>query len=357
VTIKFIEKNEHLKIEQDGKELLSIPCQNSDGSVLKYYSEDVDKELSLIICNSPAGDIPKGLEYSWEFESKEFPNANWLAFKKENGSVQIKLSITFSWEEWNQPFTIQEFLECYKNEMSNIGFKTEINMEEGWASLDIIFFVLDGIVLHRIDEVIHEAKKEYQSLVVKLARAGSENIFVKVFNFPKEYESICTQYLVWFGEFLLNLGINADVSAENNRHQTSLIVSPKEAPELLIKIEQLFYQYLSLPYIEYLPAQAVSASVEDKYLLQMLFSQVENFKNQIQMKEAVIEMKELSIASLKENLHEKEKKILLIQSMKNAKDIEMFGGAISLGEIKLGPLKFDPKKLLDAFKASSLDEA
>ncbi|MDP1663616.1 MAG: hypothetical protein Q8L79_00695 [Methylobacter sp.] len=350
MTIKFIEKNEHLKIEQDGKELLSIPSQSLGDSDLKYYSEDIDKELSLKICSSLASDIPKGLGYFSEFESEIFPNANWIDFKKENGSVQVKLSITFSWEEWNHPFTIQEFLESYKNEMSDIGFKTEINKDDGWAYFDIIFFVLDGIVLHRIDEVIHAAKKEYQSLVVKLARAGSENIFVKVFNFPKEYESICTQYLVWFGEFLLNLGIDADVSAENNRHQTSLIVSPKEAPELLIKIEQLFYQYLSLPYIEYSPAQAVSASVEDKYLLQMLFSQVENFKNQIQMKDAVIEMKELSIASLKENLHEKEEKILLIQSMKNAKDIEIFGGAISLGEIKLGPLKLDPKKLLDAFK-------
>lgn len=69
------------------------------------------------------------------------------------------------------------------------------------------------------------------------------------------------------------------------------------------------------------------------------------------MKDAVIEMKELSLMNLKESYDKKNSELMLIQSMKNSKDIEILDGSFSLGEIKWGALKLNPKKLLDKIKS------
>ena len=349
--MKFIEKESSLILLENDTELLVIPEQSYDKDMLKFYCEDIDSDLTKKIIGNKVDEIPSGLQYFSEFKSDEFPNVNWIDFKCNGSSVEIILHVTFNWEDWDHPIRIQEFLECYKDEIGRIGFSSEITKDKGWASLNITLVVMQGEIVNQIDPIIIKAKEIYQVLLIKLIKNKSKDLFVKVFDFPKEYESICSQYLIWFGEFLKNLGIDASVSTENNNGQTSIIVSPKDASELTDKIEMLFYQYISLPYSEYLPASDRSISTEDKFKIQILTSQIENFKSQIQMKDAVIEMKELSLMNLKESYDKKNSELMLIQSMKNSKDIEILDGSFSLGEIKWGALKLNPKKLLDKIKS------
>lgn len=186
--------------------------------------------------------------------------------------------------------------------------------------------------------------------MVRVSKNKAKDILVKVFEFPDGYASICAQYLIWFGEFLGTLGVQAEVSAENRGGKTAIIVSPKEAPDLLEDIERLFYRYLSLPYVEYLPASDASISVEDHAKLQLLKNHVENFKLQIQMKETMIQMKDISISNLQENIKSKNEELMLLKSMKSKTDIEMLDGAVSIGEIKWGILKINPRKLLERIR-------
>lgn len=349
--LKFIEKKSSLIFLENDSEILTIPEQSYDKDLLKFYCEDIDSDLTAKIIGKKVDEIPSGLQYFSEFESDEFPNENWIDFRCDGNSVELILHVTFNWEDWDQSITIQEFLECYKDEIGRTGFNSEITKDEGWASLNISLVVSQGEIIKQIEPLIIIAKETYQSLLIKFIKNKSKDLFVKVFEFPKEYESICSQYLIWFGEFLQNLGVDASVSTENNNGQTSIIVSPKDATELTGKIEMLFYQYISLPYSEYLPALDTSISTEDKFKVQMLTSQIENFKSQVQMKDAVIEMKDLSIMNLKESYDKKSSELMLIQRMKNSKDIEILDGSFSLGEIKWGALKFNPKKLLDKIKS------
>ncbi|MBB1467908.1 hypothetical protein H5232_05445 [Pseudoalteromonas sp. SG41-5] len=350
MNLKFIEKENSLILLENDTELLVIPEQSYHKDLLRFYCEDIDFDLTTKIIEKKVDEIPSGLQYLSEFESDEFSNVNWIDFKCDGNSVELILHVTFNWEDWNQPITIQEFLECYKDEIRRSGFNSQITKDEGWASLNITLVVSQGEIIKQIEPLIIIAKETYQSLLIKLIKNKSKDLFVKVFEFPKEYESICSQYLIWFGEFLRNLGIDASVSTENKNGQTSIIVSPEDASELTSKIEMLFYQYISLPYSEYLPALDTKISTEDKFKVQMLTNQIESFKTQIQMKDAIIEMKELSIMNLKESYDKKSSELMLIQSMRNSDDIEILDGSLSLGEIKWGALKLHPKKLLDKIK-------
>lgn len=336
---------------EEGIELLVIPEQSHDKDMLKYYCEDIYFDLTKKIIERKAEEIPAGLQYFSDFKSEDFPNVNWIDFRCDGSSVEITIHVTFNWEEWNQPLTIQELLECYKYEIGRIGYSSVITKDEGWASLDITLIMREDEIAKQLSDLIIQFKEIYQSLLVRLIKNRSKDLFVKVFEFPQEYESICSQYLIWFGEFLQSLGINASVSTENYDNQTSVIVAQKDAKELTDRIEILFYQYLSFPYSEYLPAANTDVSVEGKFKIQMLTNQVEMFKSQIQMKDAVIEMKEISLMNLKESYDKKSSELMLIKSMKNSEDIEILDGSFSLGEFKWGALKLNPKKLLDKIKS------
>jgi hypothetical protein len=350
MSLKIIEKEASLIFLENDIELLIIPEQNYDKDIFKFYCEDIDSDLVKKIFEKKVDEIPSGLQYFSVFESEEFPRANFIDFKCDGNTVEIILHVTFNWEEWDHPVTIQEFLECYKDEIERIGFNSKITKEEGWASLDIDLIVRQDEIIKQVEPFIIKIKEAYQYLLIKLIRNKSKDLFVKIFEFPKHYESICSQYLIWFGEFLQNIGVDASVSAENNNGQTSIIVSPKYASKITDNIEMLFYQYISLPYSEYLPALDAGISTENKFKVQMLTSQIENFKSQIQMKDAVIEMKDISIMNLKESYEKKNSELMLIKSMKGSKDIEIFDGSFSLGEIKWGSLKLNPRKLLDKIK-------
>jgi hypothetical protein len=276
--------------------------------------------------------------------------ANWHEIKRNTEFVIVELGVAFYWESWKQPVTIQEFLEAYKIAMHDLGFDAWILKEDNWASLTYAFKIKEGILEKGISDSIKKAKEVYQTLVIKFTKDTSTDIFVRVFEFPEGYEDICSQYLVWFGEFLRNLGISANVSTENNNNQTTIIVSPNQANELTDKIEGLFYQYLSLPYAEYIPTTKNNLSIEDKYKYQMLSNQLESFKSQIQMKDSIIEMKEATISGLKESVENKDRELLLISSMKNPEDIQLLGGTLSIGEIKWGPFKFNPKSAVERLK-------
>jgi len=348
--MEFAEEKGCLLISENGFLLLSIPKQKRERDLLEYYSEDVDKSLSNKICQCQPGEIPRGLQYFSEYESGIFSNANWIDIKKDSDDVGVEISLTFDWESWDKPITLQEFLELYQSEMIDLGFDTRIVKEEGWASLNIIFFLNEGPLIRGIDSSIKKSKVVYEELLVRVSKNKAKDILVKVFEFPDGYESICAQYIIWFGEFLGSLGIKAEVSAESRGGQTAIIVSPRDAPDLLEDLERLFYRYLSLPYVEHLPASDVSMSVEDHAKIQLLTSHVENFKLQIQMKETMIQMKDISISSLQEDIKSKNEELMLLKSMKSKTDIEMLDGAVSIGEIKWGVLKINLKKLFDRIR-------
>ncbi len=350
--LKFIESKDELIIEENSNEILLIHKNDeTDSDILNYYTEDVEWVLAEKICNCKAEDITNGFHYACEFKSDEFSQADWHEIKKENNVLEVKMTISFDWENWDNPIKIYEFLELYKEELNNyFPSSFSIYKDEGFARVLYKLDITEGVILPKIQSSIKKAKESYDELIIKIIRNKSSEIFVKVFNFPEGYESICSQYLIWFGEFLKNFGINVNVSTENDLNTTKLIVSPKNATVLTTEIENLFYKYLSLPYVEYLPSTTNTLSIEDKIKYQILANQIEFYKMQIQMKDSVLEMKEVTISGLKDSIEKHKKELLLISSMKDSKDIEMLRGVLSIGDIKWGAVKFSPKKLLEKLK-------
>ena len=283
--------------------------------------------------------------------------AYWLLFSftrnlcEKTDLFRVALSMTFDFEKWDKPMVMGKFLELYSSELVSAGFETYVDSEnlDSGMWLDIIFHSKEGYPIDKVISSSRKAKEIYEKLLIKIARDDAQSSLVKIFNFPKEYEAICSQYILWFGELLNNLNINANVSTEIREGKTAIIISPTEAPELLEKIEKIFYQYLALPYSEYLPRESDSTSEIDRATLQLLTNQVENFKLQIQMKDSIIQLKEVTISSLALENQKKDSELLLLKSLKDQDELKVLNGAISVGEFKWGAVKINFKKMADIF--------
>ncbi|EGR2798290.1 hypothetical protein DU976_21070 [Vibrio navarrensis] len=342
MVLQFDVNDTKLVISKEGNSLVEIEALKND---YKFYTEDVDWPIASQIFQSDINDIPNGLKFSSDMKSSIFDLADWIEFEKGESSF-VKISITFNWDSWDKPTTVHDFLKCYKSDMELLGFECEVIKDDDWASLSIKGNLSKGNVQDSIDEVIRVAKRRYKFVVTQIHKKGSSNILVKVFDFPKEHEVACVQYLIWFGEFLSALDINATVSAEKRDDVTNIIVSPVDAPELLKTIENLFTQYLTLPYIEYLPAHSQQLTPIDRANLQQLVNQIEGFKNQIQMKNAIIELKEATIEQLKSDLTLANKNLVLLDSLIDKPDVEIANSGLSLTSWQWGIFKIEPQKLL-----------
>ncbi|AGR00044.1 hypothetical protein MW374_004538 [Vibrio parahaemolyticus] len=348
--IEFKKTENDLVIIEDNSIIVEIARRRATSDELEFYSEDIDQKLLLKILACDISDIPKGLHFYTVYSCESFPFVDFIEIKRHPDTLEIEFAVTFSWENWDNPIVVGDFLELYAQEIAELGFKSRAidQLPEGWAAVNIITNIDSGNIQDKLDAVIDKSKLAYEALLLKISKEKAQDSIVKIFEFPKGYEVVCTQYLMWFGELLNSLDIQADVTTECSAGKTSLIIEPKVV-ELFSDIEKLLYQYLSLPYSELLPADNQDMTALERSNYQILVNQVENYKLQVQMKESVIELKNSTISNLTAELSNKNHELLLLKSLKND-DVEVLEGAVCVGEFKWGPLKVDFGKLLRLLK-------
>jgi len=296
-------------------------------------------------------DIPSDISlYMSDLPDNFFPVIAVSLDNSKNGmSILLQLAFT-DLDSWIEPYSYGNYI----NQLDTLieGQSSAIkrySKHEGadsayLAAQGVTFFLERGDVIENIltyAEKISCAQKEAH---LRLSDSTPEDTILKIFNFPKGYESICVQYLVWFSDFLAELGIKAQITSEQNGSETKFIVAPENASETLSKVEELFYTYLSLPYAEFLPAN--NSGSQEQALLYNLQAQVSHFQTQVQLKDSIIELKNETINSMQVRRDEMSQKLVLLESIKE-ESIELFGGALSIGTIKWGPFKFNPKTTLN----------
>ncbi len=71
--------------------------------------------------------------------------------------------------------------------------------------------------------------------------------FNEKFEFPNEISSACKQYLLYFTQFLQDIGINATSSLKEDAGKVLFSVTPTDNSEALDKIREALAIYLNLP--------------------------------------------------------------------------------------------------------------
>jgi hypothetical protein len=292
-----------------------------------FQDDSLNPEQLSALLLLKLGQLPDFFNYKgvYEFKHRHFD----IVIDYPDNVLHVSLEVDLP--NWDYPFSFRKFSSFLqviaKQDAIDIRVETDI-----YSMLSVLNSspVHNGLnIKTQLEQAANNIIKYHEKAISTLLLKSNGNTFTKIFNFPDEYENICSQYLMWFGEFLKNLGIKANVRTEPNNGQTALIVSPNESDELLIKIEQLFYQYIQLPYVELLPPQN-ELTPNEMHAYQSALMQVQHLNTQIQLKDSIIASYQATNTSLQAQLQQQVNQPLLIDSLKDEKKYEFFNGALKI---------------------------
>ena len=330
MAIEFKETDDGISFLINGEEITFFE-KNTDNSYTLRNDFELDNDEVNELLKLQYIEIPLDFVYHKEGYTKINGASIDLSITEYHLGFRIKHEL----EDWANYYSFKQFNLVFEKLLLQGPFKVitydyyEVDLE---IEIDRLKFQ-NRIMLPDVTEALKHIEKCSLEAHKILIGQSKDEVFIKIFEFPAEYKNICSQYLIWFGEFLENLGIDANVSTEQSKNQTQLIVSPNECPELLTEIEKLFYQYLSLPYAELLPPESNSPQHEI-LAFQSLKMQVQHLQTQIQMKDAVISSNQITNKSLSTQLSEINTELLLIKSMKSNDKAEFFNGLLKVSRVQ-----------------------
>jgi hypothetical protein len=172
------------------------------------------------------------------------------------------------------------------------------------------------------------------------------------FNFPEELKIPCEQYLLYFAQFLQDLGINATSNLKEEAGKVLFSVTPTDDQEALGKIREALAVYLNLPsspivYDESFAAMRLKAEIERFHHSQRM-TQLELQSTGYALKLAHKSIEDLQMLNQlqKEHIERISSPTIIKDSLENKEDYEKIFEGLEFGESKelkekLG-IKFNP---------------
>lgn len=211
---------------------------------------------------------------------------------------EIHFEFAFELMKWARPWTVTEFGDALKavvksrsiegltlftwDEAPDLGFTAVV------ASWDDVM----GEEVQRWREILRSIHKEATAQCIAAQHAGS---LVETFHFPASIATACEQYLVYFVQFLADLGIQAEAEVQHKAAEVLFRVTPAEGPEALERIREALDAYLRLPTD---PSFAVVAAGEKDLAVRQLEANVFHLQGQLAIAKAVLQAKDAAIEAL-----------------------------------------------------------
>ena len=241
---------------------------------------------------------------------------------------------SFSYYEWKRMYTIKELEDAYENAL--IGY---LNMEfhsdptSPYFTFSIVVPNLEG------DEKFSDVKQHYlvglqqvhEAALQSLADNARSDLITTLFEFPEELKTSCKQYLMYFGQFLADLGINANTSIKEDANRVLFTVIPDDGAAALEKIKEALEIFLNAP--DSMDMNGMMSGNQNDIAVMQWQANMFHLKSQLALAHALIQTKEATIQAL--NLSNYQLQELVSKSNKqiNAgknEEEEIMGGIASI---------------------------
>lgn len=216
---------------------------------------------------------------------------------RRNDVIQLSLIINF--EDWKSPYSISELAHTIK-ECALLNTRADIRFHQEDEEYVTNGFGLELLVLDRniaIEDAVNDLLLYTKQMLLKAKKvlAESHGIFSMVFNFPDGIKAPCEQYLMYFSQFLNDLGIKATNELTHQNGITLFSVVPESKDQALEVISDALATYLSLP--EELSFHTENLQHKDIAVMQ-LESNVMHLKSQLMLAQSILQAKDATIQSL-----------------------------------------------------------
>jgi hypothetical protein len=254
----------------------------------------------------------------------DFPSLSGLTFKYKIDWLEMPIQVSISYDsekqlfkgtiaflqlsKWRKPYSFRDYFLELRRLYRESGEQT-INLltmdDSEYENLPLEGFFItfpcskDLPIISQVNRNLDVLRRFHEEAVKAFTPLLDDNSIMMSFDFPQEVKVPCEQYLLYFAQFLNDLGVEADTALTHEAGQVLFTVTPNDKQQALDKIRAALEVYL------HLPSSPVSDTQQGEIAILRLNSELQNFQSklslaraEIQMKEATIQLQQVTIAQL-----------------------------------------------------------
>jgi hypothetical protein len=274
-------------------------------SFLRYKHLYIKKDETFQkIVNASYDDLTLHIDdFSYTFNAAwcEYPLRLAASFPKIKGDERyIWVCFDLNYMEWNHPYSIANFVRVHEQFISQSSSVKFVEIEDARNEMIGNFFFFEIImqdstkpVKHYVDLLLSEVRSAHLAVLDFLKYDLSSEQLSVAYKFPTAIRAACHQYLIYFAQFLADLGIQSETSLRANAGTTLFTVCPKDKTYALENIYHALQFYLAIASEQQtdLPATTDIAQIQWQQTILHL-------QQQLQMQHVVIEAKDETIRAL-----------------------------------------------------------
>lgn len=279
------------------------------------------------------------------FYPKSISEVDWSYIKldnREKGYV-IRFKFQYDNEEWRNPYSLKEFGDQMESMCSELDF---INYEQDDELISNGFIIWKQI--KNIEELLCDLVESYSQEVNSIFDKVIENLYTNnlhnsinfEFSVDNNIKIACEQYLIYFIQFLEDMGIQASSQITNESHKILFSVTPDDPKIALEQIKESLDLYLQLPNYP----DALSTSDMNEIAILQLKSNISHLNSQLALAKATIIAQEKTIAALEIMKTEK------IINTDNWNEESILNGVVTITEYEQNGFKINFPKLYRLLK-------
>lgn len=167
--------------------------------------------------------------------------------------IKITLQL-LEMEHWAKPWSVSSLAQEFELNIVSLGNDKLKYWQEDPDSIMNCFFGIvyfpdniTSIIKPEIDDVLSLLETVLDKTNKNLLESLDTEVVLTYFQFPEEIKTACKQYLVYFTQFIADMGILVNTELKEELNHTLFKVIPKNKEESLEKIREALNIYLNAP--------------------------------------------------------------------------------------------------------------
>jgi hypothetical protein len=295
--------------ESDQKILLTIdgvPVDANHAYILEFHEElsgrIINPELYDQIVKMSFKDIFQQMKrvsltypFLWDTDFEEFYIEDIEATLNLNNEIKLAFTFGFDIENWKQLWSMPDHVKEYTSvidSLKTLGLAWCFRDESIVNGIEISFNLTDqnAIIQSEIESRLLFLEQAHEQTLINLLSGIEPNAILTRFSFPEEVKVPCEQYLLYFIQFLRDIGIEATSQLREEAGDVLFSVTPVDQEEALENIKAALEIYLHLPSN---PSITTFTSIETEIGVQRLVSNILHLNSQLVLANATIQQKDM----------------------------------------------------------------
>jgi hypothetical protein len=225
---------------RNGEKHLRVTLPESTQSIMRLPLQELEEEFAQITLpiNPPICELVNWVTVRWRSSERN-----------DFAQQAVIFAISVDYLNWARPWTIAALANTLRQVTE---WDQDLTSYEGKKYPAHEFGILAPFVsgTNNLDELISLWLPRIESTIsatLATLSTASRDSLVTYFDFPPSIRAACQQYVIYFVQFLSDLGIDADAELKEIARRVLFSVTPREGPDALVRIQEALDLYLHLP--------------------------------------------------------------------------------------------------------------